>query len=157
MYILSKQVGGNSQDDSFRYKGILLVLLSMVAGALSAISSKFAAVYSNKWAFIALTYTSSTGFTLLLSPFMFSAVQRQSGKECKAVSNGVMMGILNLGGFYLFLEALATGPLSLVASIVGMHFVVAVVLSLCIYKEHLTLWSFGGLVLTVASIFFLRG
>ncbi len=157
MFVLSKQLADNGQKDSIGYKGFVLVVIAMVSGALSAISSKLAATYSNKLAFIALTYICSTGFSFLFSPVMFSSSQRRAGKTSMSVVIGVTMGLLNLIGFYLFLEALATGPLSIVASIVGLHFVVAVVLSLLVYKEQITKWGLLGLILTVVSIVFLRG
>jgi uncharacterized membrane protein len=52
--------------------------------------------------------------------------------------------------------ALSKGPLSLVASITGMHFVVSVVLSILVYKERLTLIRVIGFLLTILSIIFLR-
>ncbi|HMB30838.1 MAG TPA: EamA family transporter [Desulfohalobiaceae bacterium] len=157
LFVLSRQVADNGQTDYIDYRGFLLVFIAMLAGALSAISSKLAALYSNKLAFIALTYICSTGFSFIFSSVMFSSSQRNSGNALKSIVVGVTMGFLNLAGFYLFLEALATGPLSIVASIVGMHFVVAVVLSLFIYKEHITKWGILGLILTIVSIFFLQG
>jgi uncharacterized membrane protein len=69
---------------------------------------------------------------------------------------GSAMGILNFVGFYAFLSALSHGPLSLVASITGMNFVVSVALSILIYREKMTYARIAGFLLTIISIIFLR-
>ena len=62
------------------------------------------------------------------------------------------VGVLNFGGYLAFLKALSRGPLSLVASIVSMHFVVAIILSILIYRERLTAPRVVGFILTALSI-----
>jgi uncharacterized membrane protein len=69
---------------------------------------------------------------------------------------GVIMGLINFAGYYSFLKALSTGPLSIIASITGMHFVISIILSALIYKEKLTLLRILGIFLTVLSIILLR-
>ena len=136
-------------------RGIGLVFLAMLAGALSSISCKFAAVYTSKTAFIAVSYIFSTFFSLLFHTRMFPD-QKSTGDWKKGVMIGICMGLLNLAGFYAYLQALSLGPLSLVASINGLHFVVAVVLSVIIYQERLRKSGLLGIGLTVLSIFLLR-
>ena len=69
---------------------------------------------------------------------------------------GIVMGILNFFGFYAFLLALQSGPLSAIALITGMHFVIAIGLSVLFYKERLTLARSLGIALTLLSVFLLR-
>jgi uncharacterized membrane protein len=59
-------------------------------------------------------------------------------------------------GFYTFLAALSVGPLAIIVSITGMHFVIAVLLSVIFYKEKLSRMRILGMGLAVASILFLR-
>ena len=66
------------------------------------------------------------------------------------------MGLLNFVGFYAFLSALAIGPLSIIVSIMGLHFVIPIILSTIIYSEKLTLIRIFGILLTIASVIFLR-
>ncbi|MGM0428188.1 MAG: EamA family transporter [Thermodesulfobacteriota bacterium] len=66
------------------------------------------------------------------------------------------MGVTNLAGFYAFLKALSLGPLSIVVSITGMHFVIAIILSAWIYKERLTGIRMLCVAFTVLSIILLR-
>ncbi|WP_031385854.1 DMT family transporter [Desulfonatronum thiodismutans] len=147
-------------DARTRAKGLILVFVAMLAGALSAISSRYAALHTDLLAFIALSYVFSTLFTLALAPRMFApdqahTVPRSSRKLAAGI--GLAMGLLNLAGFYLFLKALALGPLAIVASINGMHFLVAVVLSVLIFREKLTLGRLLGLALAIVAIVLLRG
>ncbi|MCF8105914.1 MAG: DMT family transporter [Desulfohalobiaceae bacterium] len=135
--------------------GLGLIFLAMLAGALSSISCKFAAVYTSKTAFIAVSYIFSTFFSLIFHARMFPG-QKPAGNRKKGIWLGVGMGLLNLAGFYAYLQALSLGPLSLVASINGLHFVVAVVLSGLIYRERLQRSGLLGIGLTILSIFLLR-
>ena len=66
------------------------------------------------------------------------------------------MGVLNFFGFYAFLTALETGPLSVIALITGMHFIIAITLSVVIYREKLTAHRCVGLILTVLAVIFLK-
>jgi len=135
-------------------KGLLLVSVSLISGSVASISSKFAAVYSNKLGFMALSYFLGTLFS--------AALIRTSGKEASggsrkaAIRIGLLMGLINFVGFYTFLAALSVGPLSIIVSITGLHFVIAVLLSVIVYKEKLSRTRILGMALAVASILFLR-
>jgi drug/metabolite transporter (DMT)-like permease len=135
-------------------KGLILVFLSLVFGAMASISGKFAALYANKLGFMALSYFMGTLFALGLAQRMKRGERRSSLKEAMVI--GMFMGFINFAGFYAFLAALAAGPLSLVITVTGMHFVVAVVLSVIIYREKITFMRALAIVLTMVSVFFLR-
>jgi uncharacterized membrane protein len=62
------------------------------------------------------------------------------------------MGILNVAGYYVYLQALSHGPLSLVTVITSMHFAVGIILSILIYRERLTAMRFAGIALTIVSL-----
>jgi drug/metabolite transporter (DMT)-like permease len=135
-------------------RGLFLVFVSLISGSVASISSKFAAVYSNKLGFMALSY--------FLGTFFSAALIRKSGKEGsrgnhkEAILIGLLMGLINFVGFYAFLSALSVGPLSIIVSITGMHFVIAVLLSVIVYKEKLSRTRVLGIGLTIVSILFLR-
>ncbi|MBW2064419.1 MAG: EamA family transporter [Deltaproteobacteria bacterium] len=135
-------------------EGIAYVLVSLFSGAGATISSKFAALHTDKLAFMALSYTISMICSFGLRKRM--VVESVPGDTRKAVFLGLFMGLINLGGFYAFLEALSNGPLSIIASIMGMHFVISILLSSLIYKEALTPTRLVGMVLTVLSVILLR-
>jgi len=190
IWVLARDTAPESEARP-KAKGLLLVFLAMLAGALSAISSKYAAAHTDLLAFIALSYIFSTLFTLLPklvgvarvmmpldNPHQTQANARKefpsvpSGESPRekspdeiqdqtprrlAVIIGLAMGLLNLGGFYLFLKALALGPLAIVASVNGMHFLVAVILSVVVFHEKMTTNRLLGLVLAMLAIVLLRG
>ena len=135
-------------------KGLVLAFLSLFFGAMASISSKFAALYANKLGFMALSYFMGTLFAMGLVQRMKTRDQRKHLKE--AIVIGIVMGIFNFAGFYFFLAALASGPLSLVITVTGMHFALAVVLSVIVYKERITFARALAVVLTMVSVFFLR-
>jgi drug/metabolite transporter (DMT)-like permease len=147
---------GEEQKGSFQSlrRGLFLVFVSLVSGSVASISSKFAAVYSNKLGFMALSYFLGALFSAVLIGKSRKAGWQQNRKE--AVLIGLMMGLINFIGFYTFLAALSVGPLSIIVSITGMHFVIAVLLSVIVYKEKLSNMRLLGIVLAMASILFLR-
>jgi drug/metabolite transporter (DMT)-like permease len=146
----------NSQETPRRdiQRGFSLVAVCVLSGAVASISSKFAAMYTNKMAFIALSYFMGTLFSFA---FRNRLVAETAGsRHTDAVIIGIAMGLLNFVGFYAFLSALAIGPLSIIVSIMGLHFVIPIILSTIIYSEKLTPVRIFGVLLTIVSVIFLR-
>ncbi|MCU0595474.1 MAG: DMT family transporter, partial [Desulfobacterota bacterium] len=114
----------------------------------------FAAVYSNKLGFMALSYF--LGALLSAAMIRKPGQEKGGGRRSDAVRIGLLMGLINFVGFYTFLAALSVGPLSIIVSITGMHFVIAVLLSAIVYKEKLDKRRVLGMALAAASILFLR-
>jgi len=152
--VLTKEL----DDKKASYKdiklGLIFVFISTLSGSIATISSKFAAIHTNKMAFIALSYMLSTLFSFGLRKKLQTA--EASTNHGNALVIGFVMGLINLAGYYSFLKALSTGPLSIIASITGMHFVIAIILSTLIYKEKLTRSRILGISLTILSIMLVR-
>jgi len=154
IFILTKDAGRSNESMGSVRRGLFLVFVSLMCGSVASISSKFAALYSSKLGFMALSYFLGTLFS--------AGLVRKSGKEDtgkkhkEAIIIGVLMGLINFAGFYAFLAALAAGPLSIVVSVTGMHFVIAVILSVIVYKEKLGTMRILGIALTIASVLLLR-
>lgn len=134
--------------------GFLCVSISLLAGSVASISSKFAAIHTNRLAFIAVSYITSTFFAFGLRNRLQTEEANRNPKDALIV--GFTMGLINFAGYYSFLKALSTGPLSIIASITGMHFVIAIILSALIYRERLTATRMLGISLTIVSIILLR-
>lgn len=137
-------------------KGWMALGLATVSGAVATVSSKLAADLGNLLAFIAISYAFSTLFSWLwmhISP----EGREEGGKGQAAIWLGAGIGALNLAGFYFYLWALSLGPLSIVATINGMHFVVPVILSVAIYRDRLTVPRLVGIGATCAALILFRG
>ena len=152
--ILTRELSDKEESHGSIKRGAIFVFMSLVGGAVATISSKFAAMRTNMMAFIAISYIISTLFSFGLRNRLQTEDTKRNQKD--AVIIGFMMGVINFGGYYAFLKALSTGPLSIIASITGMHFVIAIILSAFIYKEKLTAWRLAGIALTVLSVVLLR-
>ncbi|SDU58645.1 DMT family transporter [Desulfobacula phenolica] len=154
MIVLTTQMREDTTKTKQGRRGAVFILLALLCGATASISSKFAAMHVDKLAFIALSYLmgmiGSLGITRALS------YDKAEKKRSAAMGLGVVMGGFNFAGFYAFLYALERGPLSLVAAIVGMHFVIAIVLSAIIYREKIKPAGLVGIFLTVISIILIR-
>ncbi len=152
--ILARDTAGRKNNLGNTKRGFLFVGISIMAGALAAISSKFAALHTNKMAFMAVSYTLATLFSFSFRKIAQSADTNPRQKEALLI--GFFMGLINLAGFYCYLKALSTGPLSIVTAITAMHFVIAVILSTLIYGEKLNGWRISGISMTILSMLLLR-
>jgi len=151
--VLATEAGGGARPEGNRRAGLLLVGLCILGGALAAISSKLAAIATSKAAFMACSYLLATGFSLAIDK-KWGRKKAGAGRG-EAVRLGLLMGLLNFFGFYAFLTALGTGPLSAIALITGMHFVIAIILSVLLYRERMSLRRLFGVGLTLLAVFFL--
>ena len=131
-------------------KGFIFLAICLAASSLASISSKYAAMYVSKTAFLALVYTMAAMVSTVFGRRSLTTAVRSDHRH--TVLLGFAIGVLNFGGYLAFLKALSRGPLSLVASIVSMHFVVAIILSILMYRERLTAPRVVGFILTVLSI-----
>jgi drug/metabolite transporter (DMT)-like permease len=154
MLILTKGLDGNGISREHSKRGLVYLVISLFTSAIAAISSKFAAMYVGKLSFLAIVYTIAALSSLTLTKKLKTS-DFQVNKPGTIVI-GVTMGILNFVGYYAFLMALSKGPLPLVASITGMHFVISIILSILIYRERLTAFRVIGFLLTIVSIILLR-
>ena len=105
-------------------------------------------------AFIAVSYIVSTVLSLGFRKKLQTEGVNTHRKD--ALTIGFFMGLINFAGYYSFLKALSTGPLSIIASITGMHFVIAVILSAVIYKEKIAPSRMVGISMTIVSVILLR-
>ena len=154
MIVLTTQMGTDTTKAKRRRQGAVFIFLALLGGATASVSSKFAAMHADKLAFMALSYLmgmiGSLGITKALS------YDKATKKRSASLGLGVLMGGFNFAGFYAFLYALERGPLSLIAAIVGMHFVIAIVLSAVVYHEKINPVGLVGILLTVISIILIR-
>jgi len=155
--LLTRHNGDDDQQNTLKKNtkvGFTLVFVALFSGAFAAISSKFAATHTNLLGFMALSYAMSTIFS-------FTLRNRLQGREENpnhgdAIAIGVIMGVVNFMGFYSLLKALSVGPLSLIISMTGLYFAVAIMLSALIYKERLTTVRITGIAMTIVSITLMR-
>ncbi|MBP1750068.1 MAG: prediced transporter protein [Deltaproteobacteria bacterium] len=148
--ILTRGLDKDEAAKSRGRQGFIYLAICLFASALASISSKYAAMYVSKIAFLTLVYTMATLASTGLGKRFRTTTVRSNRTGTFAL--GFAIGILNFAGYLAFLNALSAGPLSLVASIVSMHFVVAIVLSIFIYRERLTIPRVLGFLLTILSI-----
>jgi drug/metabolite transporter (DMT)-like permease len=152
-FLIARERGG-AGPSGCSGTGFLFIWAAVLGGAAAAVSSRFAALHADKSAFMALSYGLSTLFTAGLGAR--KGIGTPAGGHRDAILIGMVMGLLNVVGYYSYLEGLARGPLSLVTVITSMHFMVAVLLSLLIYRERLTRLRAVGIAFTVISLALLR-
>nr|WP_320115766.1 DMT family transporter [uncultured Desulfuromonas sp.] len=154
IYLLSQEARFDAASPQALRRGLGLVLVCILCGTVASVSSKLAAVSTDKAAFMALSYLVGTLFSSLTSRVKQSAHTNQAWWPTVAL--GGAMGVLNFLGFYAFLTALETGPLSAIILITGMHFIIAMTLSVLIYRESVTWRRVAAMLLTVATVVLLK-
>lgn len=154
IYLLSQEARFDAASPQALRRGLSLVLVCILCGTVASVSSKLAAVSTDKAAFMALSYLVGTLFSGLTSRVKKDTPLRQSWWPTVAL--GGAMGVLNFLGFYAFLNALESGPLSAIILITGMHFIIAMVLSVLIYREAVTWRRVAAMVLTVGTVVLLK-
>lgn len=152
--ILTRQPEAEEPSAEQTKGGLILVFVSLFCGSIASISSKFAAMHANPLTFMAISYLFSTLFSIGLRNKLQTEPAQANYKEALAI--GLSMGLINFAGYYTFLKALSIGPLSIVIAIIGLHFVIAILLSVMIYKEKLTPPIIAGISLTILSVILLR-
>ncbi len=152
---LARESNGQNKAHRDIQRGFFLVSVCVLSGAFASISSKFAAMHTNKMAFMALSYFLGTLFSFAFRNRMVT--EAAGGRHSDAVVIGMVMGLMNFAGFYTFLLALASGPLSIIVMIIGLHFIIPIILSTLIYSEKLTPLRILGALLTIVSVIFLKG
>lgn len=153
LLVLRERPGGAAAARSAR--GLLFVGAAVIGGTGAALSSRYAALFTDKTAFMAVSYGLSTLLLICTGRRHAGGASPVNPRESLVI--GIVMGMLNVVGFHAYLEGLARGPLSLVTVITGMHFVVAIVLAQIIYRERLTVLRACGVGLAVVSLFLLKG
>jgi len=150
---LTRFSGEEKQKSRSIRKGLLLIGLAVLTGSMAAVSSKFAALYTNQMAFIALTYFLSMLFSLgLRKPFENEGASRRHGE---AMLIGILIGLVNFGAFFSLLQAMETGPLSIIIPVVG-NFVIANILAAVVYREKMTALKAAGILMTVFSLLLMK-
>jgi len=139
-------------------KGAPFVITALVGSAFVTIVVKLGADLNTPFWFITLSYGMNVFFSLgLVKTPLFQKNRSGSPKRCSWASRegkggralmgifdrgsvimGIEIGLVNFLGFVALLNALARGPLSLIAALVSLSFVVAIVLSWIFYKEQMT-------------------
>lgn len=134
-------------------RAMILVFVALFSGVIAAISSKFAALNANLLGFMAVSYCIS----MIISFFLRKRIISKGGENSReALIIGFLIGLINFGGFYFLLHALSSGPLSIIISITGMYFVIAIIMSVIFYKEKLTPLRIVAISLTAFAIILMR-
>lgn len=135
--------------------GLAFVTAAIACSAVSSISCKFAAVETNKAAFMTLTYLLATIFSLLINK-RWKPKSTQPRAIGPTLIIGLAMGGLNFIGFYALLSAMETGPLSAIITITGMQFIIAILLAVVIYHEKMSSKRILAIVLALATVVLMK-
>jgi drug/metabolite transporter (DMT)-like permease len=150
--ILTRLDDGSRVPTKAPRRAMILVIVALFSGAIAAISSKFAALEVNLLAFMAISY----GMSMIVSLCLRKKLGSVGTNHNEALIIGILIGLVNFGGFYSLLKALSSGPLSIIIPITGMYFVISIVLAFLFYREKLNTQRVAAIVLTAFAIILMR-
>lgn len=153
IYLLS--ANKNTKDSHGLLKaGLTLTFVSTICSALGNLTLEYASDNVGTYAFTFLAYGFSVIFSYILGQFMkdSQSVNLKSKDKFGIYIIGSLIGILNFVGLVLFLEALKTGPFSIVGAITNFSLLVTLLLAIFIYKEKPTPKHIFGILLSFASL-----
>lgn len=116
--------------------GILLALVAMVTSLGTNVISKYAAIDGNYIVYTATANSLITIITLIDLKYKKTKLDLSLIKQVFPIS--FFIAVINLVGWFAYLYALKTGPLSVVAIIGGLAFLVPIVLSTLLRHERIT-------------------
>lgn len=154
IYILTTQNHKEKEDQKNFKLGIILAFIALLFSALTTIAVKFAAITVSILGFIAISYIFNSFFSLGLRKKL--QTEKENPNQKNALIIGFFIGLFNFIGFYIILKALTIGPLSIVASINSLSFVIAIILSVLIYKEKMTSKRIIGVLLAILAVILMK-
>jgi drug/metabolite transporter (DMT)-like permease len=121
-----------------RDHGILLAAISMVASAGATLAAKYVFLSNEAVSIFGFILIANT-VNLVLASIRAAIIRPQASQSFTGgLWWGILMGLLNFGGFAAFLEAIKDGDLSLVASIGALSIIVPVILASWFKGERLS-------------------
>lgn len=152
--IVTKQYKEENNEDKNFKKGLFLAFIALFFSSIAAVIPKFAALTLGTLSYMMVTYFVNSAFSFSLTKRMQGRHENKNQKNALLI--GLFMGLLNFFGFYSYIIALQTGPLSLVFLIQSFSFLLAIFLSVLFYKEKVTFRRALGVLLAIAAVILMR-
>ncbi len=144
-------------DKRRQWIGLGFALLAAFSTSISMLTGKFASTEVPKLNYIFMSYTLVMIYTFIINKTMFKSREALSKTDKRKVLKfGVLIGMLNFGGYFLVLSAFATGPLSLIQGISSNSFIIPVVLAIIVYKEKFTYKNAIVVALAILSVLLIK-
>jgi len=134
--------------------GVTLSVIALFVATAGTLVTKYGAVWLNNFAFIAVANSYNVFMAMGLRKKLQTKLVRTD--HTHSIVIGIAIGLLHFLGLSLLLRAFELGPMSIVQSIKGMSFVVAVILGAIVYKEKLTSRRVLGVALTIVALILLK-
>jgi drug/metabolite transporter (DMT)-like permease len=136
VYLINSDKKQDKLDHPDYSTGILLALLAMVTSMGTNVVSKYAAIDDN---YLVYTATANSLIAIITLADLKRRKTKLRLKEIKEVFPiSFFIAVINLIGWFAYLYALKSGPLSIVAIISSLAFIVPIVLSVFLRHEKIT-------------------
>lgn len=158
IYLLSANKNLNGSHSLLK-SGLVLTLISTIFAALGNLTLEYVSDNVGTYAFTSVAYGFSVIFSYILGQFMKNNHQAEADNSKDKVGIyviGTLIGVLNFAGLILFIEALKTGPFSIVGAITNFSLLITLSLAMFFYKERPTVKQVLGIFLAFLSLFLFR-
>ncbi len=152
-----KSENNKSKKNKKQILGLIFALLAAFSTSISMLTGKYASTEVPKINFIFISYTLVMIYTIIINKLLHKPnenINKSTSK--KIILFGIIIGILNFLGYYLILNAFATGPLSLIQGISSNSFIIPVILSVFVLKENFSYKNAVVVFLSIISILLIK-
>lgn len=154
--INSKNNQLSSDNKKKQIAGIIFAIIAALSTSISMLTGKFASTEVPKLNYIFVSYSMVVIYTLIINKITIKNQKNDAGLNKKTVMFGMIIGVLNFAGYFLVLNAFATGPLSLIQGISSNSFVIPIILSIIIFKEKFTIKNAVVVLIAILSVILLK-
>jgi len=146
-----------TKADKKQIIGFLFALLAAFSTSISMLTGKYASTEVPKINYIFISYFLVFIYTTIINKLFYKVSEEETKiSKKKTIFFGVIIGFLNLAGYYLVLSAFETGPLSLIQGISSNSFIIPVILSVLFLNEKFRLKNAVVIILSIISILLIK-
>jgi drug/metabolite transporter (DMT)-like permease len=137
-------------------KWLKYLIIWLITAIIASISAKISSIYSlNIYLFTIFALFWWSSCSLIAHKMDKKSKSDYSIMHIKKI--WIITGILNFMTFYFFMKAFTLwNNIWIVYTIQSLYIIIPIILSIIIYKEHFDIKKFIAIVLTIATIFFLK-
>ncbi len=155
-YVIKQDMGSESGKTNLidLKKGITLATVTAISSGISVFTGKLASTRVPKLSYIFISYA----FVFIYTHIISTRYKKETRAKADYRVNlfGIAIGLLNIFGYYLVLQAFSTGPLTLVQGISSTSMIIPILLSVFFLKEGFNVRKGIIIVMALAAVMLIK-
>ncbi|NLB35372.1 MAG: DMT family transporter [Elusimicrobia bacterium] len=157
VFLLIKPQSKGTEAKSLHLKGFLIAFFGAVSVAISVTAGKLASASVPKIDYVFFSYSFVALYTFLTGKTPIGSMDEGKSLDREGYLLGFVLGLLNLTGYLLILQAWAAGPMSLVQAVFSLSMIIAILLARIFYKEKFTPRNLIAITISLIAVYLIKG